>query len=240
MGLWDKSSQFEEAVSSWSGQYAAPGPWARQRPDGIVVYQGTFVDRFLGRAHPLTPGLWFGPFVVWGLVDGISRLGVARTLAIFAGGVLLWTLYEYLLHRFVFHRVASDLQAKRSSFLMHGYHHEFPRDGSRLVAPPVMSWPLGTLIGIAYYLLLGPDHWLALYAGTAAGYVAYDWIHYYLHHGTPRTRAGRFLRRYHLAHHGQAHHAHFGISSPLWDLVFRTYSTGSSGATGRRAPAPQE
>ncbi len=36
------------------------------------------------------------------------------------------------------------------------------------------------------------------------------------------TGLGRFLRQYHLAHHYAVPDRHFGVSSPLWDLVFRT------------------
>ena len=36
------------------------------------------------------------------------------------------------------------------------------------------------------------------------------------------TRFGKFLRQYHLTHHYASPDRHFGVSSPLWDVVFRT------------------
>ena len=37
------------------------------------------------------------------------------------------------------------------------------------------------------------------------------------------TRVGRYLRQYHLVHHYKTPDRHFGVSSPLWDFVFRIW-----------------
>ncbi|MBW2527465.1 MAG: sterol desaturase family protein [Deltaproteobacteria bacterium] len=238
MGLWTYTDDCDQAVDHWSGRPEAPNAWSRQRPEGIPLYRTPFVERFFGRAHPITPILWFGPLISYGLYTGFAAGRPGATLGWFAAGVLIWTLFEYLLHRFLFHLIPRTDQAKRSAFLMHGYHHEFPRDPMRLVAPPVMSWPLGALFAVAYYLLLGaPDCW-QLYAGTAAGYVAYDWIHFYTHHFRPRRGIGRWIRRYHLSHHFRDKTSHFGISSPLWDLVFGTFRANQRKPSSQAASTP--
>jgi sterol desaturase/sphingolipid hydroxylase (fatty acid hydroxylase superfamily) len=144
-------------------------------------------------------------------------------------GVLLWTLLEYLLHRWLFHLPPVGPGGKMRAFLMHGYHHEFPNDKMRLVAPPLMGWTLALSVGIVYALLFG-KHWAPLFGGTALGYLGYDWIHYYTHHFHPRNRVGKWLRRYHLMHHFQDSTVRYGISSPLWDLVFRTFRGPSEAA----------
>jgi dihydroceramide fatty acyl 2-hydroxylase len=58
------------------------------------------------------------------------------------------------------------------------------------------------------------------------GYLVYDMTHYWLHHGRPRTRVGLLLRHHHMAHHHDArfHEKKYGVSSTLWDHVFRTYA----------------
>jgi sterol desaturase/sphingolipid hydroxylase (fatty acid hydroxylase superfamily) len=61
-----------------------------------------------------------------------------------------------------------------------------------------------------------------VFAGTAVGYLAYDMIHYYVHHFAPKNRVAKFLRAYHLAHHFKNHERGFGVSSPVWDYVFGT------------------
>ena len=81
------------------------------------------------------------------------------------------------------------------------------------------------LIAIAVWFAffwLGPaEH--AWMAGMVGGYVWYDLTHYYLHHAAPKTAAGKWLRRYHLVHHFQTPEVRYGITTPLWDHVFRTY-----------------
>ena len=62
----------------------------------------------------------------------------------------------------------------------------------------------------------------ALYAGIAAGYLIYDMLHYSTHHFKIKWRVWQFLRRHHMRHHAQTPDLRFGVSSPLWDIVFRT------------------
>jgi len=221
MALFRYTDECLEAVSQWSGISAKPGKWSRLRPAGITVFTSRFVEHVFGRAHPITPIVWFGPLIGYGLYRGLRDSGVLAII-IFLVGWLMWTLAEYLLHRYLFHHVGETPEGKFRAFMMHGYHHEFPDDRWRLVAPPLMSWPLGVVIIGSYYLLVGA-HWAPVAAGTAFGYVAYDWTHYYTHHFQPRHRLGKWLRRHHLSHHYKDGETNFGISTPLWDFVFGTY-----------------
>ena len=47
-------------------------------------------------------------------------------------------------------------------------------------------------------------------------------MHYYLHHFVPKSDLGKRLREQHMRHHFQDHRFGYGVSSPLWDVVFRT------------------
>jgi dihydroceramide fatty acyl 2-hydroxylase len=142
-------------------------------------------------------------------------------------GLILWTLAEYTLHRFVFHfRPRTEGQAK-VIYLFHGIHHHQPRCKSRLVMPPVVSIPLALLFYALFYLILGlalgQPQWIApTFAGFIAGYLAYDMIHYATHHFPMRKGIPKFLKRYHLQHHYKTPDRRFGVSSPLWDVVFGT------------------
>ena len=102
------------------------------------------------------------------------------------------------------------------------YHHDFPNDKMRLVAPPLMSWPIALALGLLTRWF-GPDRWLPAFAGLTVRYLAYDYIHYYTHHFRPRWGPGKWLRRYHMLHHHDDRNSRFGVSSPLWDIVFKTY-----------------
>jgi sterol desaturase/sphingolipid hydroxylase (fatty acid hydroxylase superfamily) len=214
-----------ETVDRWSGDPGPPTPDNWKKSSGIRVYANDFVERVLARSHPSLPGVWFLPVIATCAFLGLLVPGVTWTtwVGLIVAGYLGWTLFEYVLHRWVFHhKVTGTVKDKVGQFLMHGYHHQFPSDPMRLVAPPLMSWPLA--IGTAWLtrLALGADYWLPLYAGFVAGYLAYDWLHYYTHHARPRRGVGKFLKDYHLAHHFRDSDSHFGISTPLWDHVFGT------------------
>lgn len=210
-------------VDSWSTVLGSPDPGNRDERDGIRVFKSGFIEQVFSKAHPVSPIVWTGPFIIAGLWQGFSRGQVGLTLGLFAFGILMWTLLEYLLHRFVFHWQPGGPRGTVWSFMVHGYHHEFPNDKMRLVAPPLMLIFFAVIVGGLYYLLF-KSWWLQLFAGTCAGYVAYDWIHYYTHHFNPKSGVGSWLRRYHLKHHYKDGKMRYGISSPLWDLVFGTYA----------------
>jgi len=186
-----------------------------------------FTDRRLERltrSHPLTPLLWLAGPALAGLISplwlgGISLAGHVSYLAV---GVLVWTLFEYVLHRWVLHLPAEGEGADIAAYLMHGHHHIDPEDPHRLVATPIQWLSALALFGGLSALLLPTPHWISASTGFVLGYLAYEWIHWSAHHRTPRTRVGRWLRRHHLRHHFESPDARFGISSPLWDVMFRT------------------
>lgn len=192
-----------------------------KRPIRLQVMQNAFIEKWFAQAHPITPGIWFGPVVAYGLYVGVTQVGWL-TAPLFLGGFLFITLVEYCLHRFLFHFNAETKEERLRLFLLHGYHHDFPNDPMRLVLPPMAIWPVAAVFILVYWLLFG-RFWWPIAAGSALGYVAYDWIHYYTHHFTPKTRVGKFIKRYHMLHHHDSPNARYGITSPLWDLVFGTY-----------------
>jgi hypothetical protein len=64
---------------------------------------------------------------------------------------------------------------------------------------------------------------LPLFSGILAGYLSYDCIHYAIHHGGRLpTRWLMHLRSAHLSHHYRDPDTGYGISSDLFDVVFRT------------------
>lgn len=178
----------------------------------------------LTRAHWASPYAIYLPLIALFLAFGTSTFDLPRLLALVAAGWLAWTLVEYWLHRGCFH-LRPDTPARRvTSFVVHRHHHLAPNDRTRLVAMPWQSGSLALLLFGLYSLLAGPAARWPLLAGSLLGYLAYELAHYSAHHRRPRTALGRVLRRRHLRHHFTDAGADFGISCPLWDLVFRTYS----------------
>ena len=88
-----------------------------------------------------------------------------------------------------------------------------------------------------FWLIFGLPTAYPLFAGFLIGYLIYDYMHYYLHHFVPRSDLGKRLREQHMRHHFQDHRYGYGVSSPLWDVVFRTLPrTRRNLIDGRPAP----
>jgi len=234
MALWKYTDEYLDAINRWDGIMSAPSKENRKRPEGIQIVANPVLERFFGTSPWWGPAIWFFPLIGYCLHRSINdpTLNAGLIAGLMGGGVIAWTLLEYILHRWIFHANPGDSVAhKRRLFMMHGYHHEFPSDRRRLVAPPALSWPLAAIIVPAFYFLFGPHNAFPVIAGTVVGYLAYDWVHYYTHHARPRTRMGKYLRRFHLEHHFKDQDTHYGLSSPLWDLILATYTRPSEQPT---------
>jgi hypothetical protein len=193
-------------------------------------------------------------------VIGVSLVMAARAgqdagriALLFAGGALFWSLLEYVIHRFVFHppqRVEEETRAVTASlapgdavipalpswrhrfyFLVHGVHHDYPNDSRRLVMPPSVSIPLAVVFWFVFQWAIGPLA-PAAFAGLVAGYLVYDTTHYLTHHSSGKTALGRYQKKRHFRHHYYDSTRNFGVSSPLWDVLW-----GTMGKPGRQSAA---
>jgi len=194
------------------------------------MFESDFLERF-SRIHPATPFVVWVPVTVFFLVRSVLRyqasdvhhaVGPVAMAAMFLLGMLAWTFAEYILHKFVFHWTNETPAGKRIHFLLHGVHHEYPSDRDRLVMPLLTSVPLAIVFYSLFTFALGRAIGEPFFAGFVVGYLFYDGTHYYVHHFLPTTRWGKFLRRHHMTHHHADHAGGFGVSTPLWDLAFRT------------------
>src|SRR5258705_10594861 len=90
-------------------------------------------------------------------------------------GIFVWSVTEYLLHRFIFHFEPTSKLGKQLHFIFHGVHHDFPRDRKRLVMPPTASIPLSILFYILFSLFFENSLKLySFYSGFIIGYLFYD------------------------------------------------------------------
>jgi dihydroceramide fatty acyl 2-hydroxylase len=207
----------------WAAEDMSDG--TPRRTDVLRASPPMFESRVLdslSRVHPLVPVLIFGPAIAVLEAWTLSRHNVTASAGLFAGGYALWTLFEYWLHRLVFHFEPEEGAGARLHWIIHGVHHDHPNDPLRLVMPPAVSVPLAALVFALLYLVFGSSLGPGIGAGFFAGYLAYDMTHYYLHHFRPRGPLGKMLRERHMRHHFQDETRGFGISAPYWDEVFRT------------------
>jgi sterol desaturase/sphingolipid hydroxylase (fatty acid hydroxylase superfamily) len=185
------------------------------------MFESRMLDRFT-RVHPAVPPVLFGPVILAMLIGAFDTIRTYEVLLLVFAGYVFWTLFEYWLHRVVFHFEPEAGVGARLHWMIHGVHHDHPNDPLRLVMPPSVSLPLGALMVWLFWLALGWDRALAFGGGFLAGYLAYDMLHYHVHHHRPRTALGRLLRELHMRHHFQDDETGFGISAPYWDRVFGT------------------
>ena len=196
----------------------------------IRLFKSNFLE-FFTHVNPLTVVIIWLPVILWllfrSLQDYNSVYSPAYIPLCILFGMFLWTFAEYTLHRFVFHFHPSSSNLKRVVFLFHGIHHAQPQCKTRLVMPPAVSVPMAFVFYGIFYAVAGifldSPHWVdPLLMGFIVGYLIYDLVHYATHHFPMRWGVLKFLKRYHMQHHYKTPDKRFGVSSPLWDLVFRT------------------
>lgn len=182
------------------------------------------------RGSTLTPLYFYTAVVLCLLVVTRSEaLSWGASFVLLTSGLLSWGLIEYGLHRFVFHYNARSELGRRLVYAAHLSHHDYPSATDRLFSSLVISAPVA-----AAYLLLAritTGSWRVaalLFTGLVLGYFYYEWLHFRSHHSRTRLRLFRYLKKYHLLHHHQTPELRFGVTSPLFDVIFGTFRPVSS------------
>ncbi|HKE55269.1 MAG TPA: sterol desaturase family protein [Pyrinomonadaceae bacterium] len=185
----------------------------------------------LERNRQINRWLLCKPFIFYSLTLCLLHAATLNTgapslpaaVALSATGLLSWGLIEYVVHRWVLHRVP------RANFnlpgnLTHLRHHENPLALQRLTVQLSESLP----VCVVYFLLAWAisGSWQSatyLFTGLIAGYCFYEYLDFQAHHGTSQSRLARYFRRHHLLHHHYDATVRFGVTSPLFDYLFGTF-----------------
>jgi len=142
-----------------------------------------------------------------------NEVGIAGTVATFFFGLILFSLVEYVFHRWLFHGYV-DLMAQG-----HRQHHEDPAGYDAL---PFFMPPLAMLTLAGVLATFAPTSIALLLTGAlAAGYAAYGLAHTAIH---GKRFQQPLARRWAASHHIHHHHPdrNFGVTTPLWDIVLGT------------------
>lgn len=193
------------------------------------MFENDLMDS-LSRAHPVLVPIIYVPVILFFAYSSlmVHQVSLTSFALLFFVGIVVWTLFEYFLHRYLFHlQIDSDF-GRRLHFMIHGCHHDYPNDSMRLVIPPLASLFLAVLTYWMFYcftvllfgLSLGMHH--AFYASFVFGYVVYDMMHYASHYAKFKNKWFRNIQKNHLDHHYVDHDKGFGLSNVFWDRVFGT------------------
>jgi sterol desaturase/sphingolipid hydroxylase (fatty acid hydroxylase superfamily) len=153
----------------------------------------------------------------------IQKLGIHSTSAFWVlfAGMFFWTFFEYIAHRFIFHMITESERGRRIVYVLHGNHHEYPRDRERLFMPPVPSLIISSVIFGLMYLII--SHYAFLFfPGFIFGYLLYASMHYAIHAWNPPFKWMKPLWRNHHLHHYKEEEKGFGVSTTFWDRLFGT------------------
>lgn len=190
-----------------------------------VLFKSPILEK-LSRTHisvPLTIfAIYATSLLYWSATH--TSLSVSLIVLFFFIGMFAFTLVEYLMHRYVFHMSTYTKAKEKLQYTIHGVHHEFPKDKTRLAMPPLLSITISTVLLLIFRVLMG-DVVFAFLPGFLVGYSAYISVHYMIHAYQPPKNFLKILWVNHSVHHYKNGEVVFGVSSPLWDYVFGTMST---------------
>ncbi len=193
--------------------------YVSNQAESVRMFKANWMEA-LSKIHFSVPLFIYLPVIVWFLLQAQGNgWGI---LGLFISGLFVWTLTEYVLHRFIFHWVPPGKWGERLHFIWHGVHHDYPNDRLRLVLPPSVSIPLATLFYFFFRLLLRTPSVYPFFSGFILGYLCYDMMHYAMHHLRWNNSVWLKIKNHHMLHHYQEHDKGFGVSNLLWDYVFNT------------------
>jgi sterol desaturase/sphingolipid hydroxylase (fatty acid hydroxylase superfamily) len=190
--------------------------------DSIKLFKNNIFDS-LSKVHFTVPLFLFIPTILFFCNQAFEdNLAILTFSVYFGAGIVVWTITEYFLHRFIFHYHPSSDFGKQIHFIFHGVHHDYPKDKKRLVMPPSASIPLATLFYFLFSLFLTKTVLFAFFPGFLLGYLIYDMMHYAMHHYNFKNPLLKKIKQHHMLHHYQDSSKGYGVSSSLWDIILQS------------------
>ena len=186
------------------------------------LFQSDFLE-MLTKTHPAIIWGTYIPILAYLLYRAHEVYGISmqNILLLFFSGMVYWTFFEYIMHRFVFHINGKSEFTKRLVYVLHGNHHEYPRDKQRIFMPPLPSFLIALVVFLVMYLFLR-SYAYCFFSGFILGYMIYGTLHYAIHAWNPPFKWAKPLWRNHQMHHYKHEDKGFGVSNFFWDKVFGT------------------
>lgn len=193
------------------------------KDETVRMFENDILD-FFSRVHFTVPLIIYLPVIAYLLYLSVTVyfMSALTIVGLFLAGMAMWSITEYLLHRFIFHYPAKSKFGKKIHFIFHGVHHDYPSDSKRLVMPPSVSIPLAVIFYFIFLAIFGQSLMLPFFAGFILGYLFYDVTHYAIHHFNMHNKFWLAIKNHHMLHHFQDEYKGYGVSTPFWDIIFRT------------------
>jgi 4-hydroxysphinganine ceramide fatty acyl 2-hydroxylase len=178
----------------------------------------------LSKVHYTVPLYVYIPIIGYLCYEAFTKstVTIPGFFGLLLAGLAFWTFAEYVLHRFVFHFVPKAEWALRIHFIFHGVHHDYPSDAKRLVMPPSASIPMALILYFLFDWMMPAGYIYSFFPGFLIGYLVYDISHYAIHHFNFKGGLWKRIKQHHMLHHYQDPSKGYGVSSPIWDKVFRS------------------
>ena len=190
--------------------------------ESVRMFKSKWMEA-LSKVHFTIPLIIYIPVISFFVYKSFS-IGILwyHIVLLYLLGIFIWSLTEYVLHRFIFHYQPKGKFGERMHFIFHGVHHDYPNDTMRLVLPPSVSIPLALLFYFLFRAILGETLVLAFFPGFVSGYLFYDTTHYAIHHINFKSKFWVNVKKHHMLHHYRDSKHGFGVSSKFWDKIFKT------------------
>jgi sterol desaturase/sphingolipid hydroxylase (fatty acid hydroxylase superfamily) len=187
------------------------------------IFRNQLLEKLVTKTHPLIIWSIYLPVIIYFPFYARKRFLLSSTTIVlsFLGGLVFWTFFEYMIHRFIFHWVSENPRTRRFGYIMHGNHHEFPRDRQRLFMPAIPSLLISSMVILVMYALMN-FYVFVFFPGFILGYLLYASVHYAIHAWNPPFKWMKPIWRNHHLHHYRNDEKGFGVSSHIWDKVFGT------------------
>jgi len=134
-------------------------------------------------------------------------------------GAASWTVAEYGLHRFAMHEMKGRGLASKEHLKHHADVTYFAPTSKKLLSAATTT----AVVLPASWKLTDRRTALTFTTGMIGTYFGYELLHRRAHTHPPTNTYGRWVRRSHLHHHFGSPMRNFGVTSPVWDKVMRTY-----------------
>ena len=179
----------------------------------VLTIEHSRIGYFIDSAFYLAAILLLSGFI---LLSAPSHTWFETTLYVVAG-LVIWSLLEYAMHRFVLHRINPFRR-------LHEEHHRQPQ--ALLATPTFLSAALIIVfVFLPATLLSNLQIGCGITLGVTTGYFAFGVVHYAVHHSRLHGTWLVQRRRLHALHH-RFPDRHFGVTMSIWDRIFHTEKTG--------------